>query len=57
MRVLEWPPHSPDLNIIDNLWRDLKYAVHARRLKNISELEAFCMKNGEKFHKRELKDF
>ncbi|MBN3318188.1 TT23L protein, partial [Atractosteus spatula] len=25
---------SPDLNIIENLWVDLKHAVHARRLKN-----------------------
>ena len=24
-----------------DLWRDLKHAVHARRLKNISELEIF----------------
>ena len=42
MKVLEWP-QSPDLNIIENLWRDLKHTVHAR-------------KNGEKFQKRELKD-
>ena len=39
MKVLEWPSQSPDLNIIENLWRDLK---HARRPKNISELEVFC---------------
>lgn len=47
---------SPDLNIIENLWRDLKPAVHARRLKNISELEKYCQEEREKFQKQELKE-
>ena len=41
MKVLEWPPQSSDFNIIENLWRDLKHAVHARR-PSISQLEVFC---------------
>ena len=44
MKVLEWPLQSPDLNIIENLWRDLKHAIHARRLNIISEQEGFCQK-------------
>ena len=42
VKVLEWPPQSPDLNIIEPLWGDLKRAVHARQPKNLQELEAFC---------------
>lgn len=42
VKVLEWPSQSPDLNIIEPLWGDLKRAVHARQPKNLQELEAFC---------------
>ena len=40
-KILEWPPQSPELNIIENLWKDILHAVHAMRPKNISELEVF----------------
>ena len=49
MKVLEWPPQSPDLNIIENLWRDLKHAEH--RKKYISNLEVFCQEELEKILK------
>ena len=51
MKVLEWPSQSPDLNIIENLWRDLK---HARRPKNISELEVFCQEEWGKIPKTRI---
>lgn len=44
VKVLEWPSQSPDLNIIEPHWGDLKRAVHARQPKNLQELEAFCQK-------------
>lgn len=47
-RVLEWPSQSPDLNIIENVWHDLKVAVHARRPSNLTELEAMCKEEWSK---------
>ena len=39
---LEWPIWSPGLNPIDNLWRDLKTWVMARKPINLTQLESFA---------------
>ncbi|KAG2458847.1 TCB1 transposase, partial [Polypterus senegalus] len=44
VNVLEWPIQSPDLNLIEHLWRDLKMAVHWRFPSNLMELER-CYKD------------
>lgn len=42
IHVLEWPSQSPDLYPIENLWRDLKIAVHKCSPSNLTELDLFC---------------
>jgi hypothetical protein len=40
IRVLEWPPYSPDMNPIENLWSILKAKIHRRSYSNKTELIA-----------------
>ncbi|CDQ63165.1 unnamed protein product [Oncorhynchus mykiss] len=39
---------SPDLNPIENLWKELKTAVHKCSPSNLTELELFCKEEWEK---------
>ncbi|MBN3320905.1 FCHO2 protein, partial [Atractosteus spatula] len=39
VNVLEWPNQSPVLNPIENLWQDLKIALHQQCPINVSELQ------------------
>ena len=48
VKVLKWPSQSPDLNVIEPLWGDLKCAVHARQPKNL----LFAKRNGQFYHLR-----
>ena len=45
---LEKPSQSPDLNPIENLWYDLKIAVHLRNPSNFKELKQFCLEEWAK---------
>lgn len=42
--VAAWPPNSPDLNPIENLWAWMKNRVYARQYSNLDELKAAVLK-------------
>ena len=42
INVLEWPSQSPNLYPMENLWHDLKIAVHQHSPHNLTAVEPFC---------------
>lgn len=38
VQLLDWPPYSPDLNVIENIWAVLKMKLRNRHIQNSSQL-------------------
>ena len=51
LNILELPSQSPDLNLIEQLLRDLKIAVQQSFPSNLTELERICREEWEKLPK------
>ena len=48
IKLLDWPPQSPDLNPIENLWFMLKTEIHKEKINKIGDLPPVmeqCWKN------------
>jgi transposase len=53
--TLEWPPGSPDLNPIENVWNLLKIKIHKRKPKNKEELIDIVTEEWLRFDRKVLK--
>ncbi len=48
IKVLEWTSQSPDLNHIENLWRELKVRVAKRQPRKLNDLDGICKEEWDK---------
>ncbi len=55
--ILQWPPQSPDLNPIENLWNELKLRVRKRLPQTLNELEKFVLEEWEQIPDDHIKNY
>jgi len=47
VHLIDFPPHSPDLNPIENLWSILKSRIESRLARTIDEVEQILKEEWE----------
>lgn len=52
--IEDWPPNSPDLNPIENLWSLIKSRTHARQPKTLVEGQAFLYEEWRRLEDSEM---
>jgi hypothetical protein len=52
--LANWPPHSPDLSPIENVWADIQARVNRAGCKTFEEFKAKVAKEVEQYDKRKL---
>ncbi|KAI6656221.1 hypothetical protein LOD99_1554 [Oopsacas minuta] len=57
VRRIDWPPNSPDLNPIENLWGVLKHRIIVNAPKTIEEVESMIHSQWETFEPDFLSKF
>ena len=57
MDILDWPPYSPDLNPIENIWSWLKVQVSREIPQNIDELIKIIKKHWDRITPAMLKPY
>ena len=38
IKLIDWPPYSPDLNSIDNIWVKMKWKIYKKRIRNYEKV-------------------
>ena len=57
IKTLEWPSQSPDLNIIEHLWANIKVRVGKRKPRNVQEMKLFFKEEWDNTPRNFLRNF